>query len=301
MTNNKYIELNKLLKTSLVDFTGGFTVLMSVYANDNPIFFKKAIQSVFCNTLTPGEFILVVDGQVGPEINEIIFNASSLFPNLIIVRFEENLGLASALNIGMNYAKFEWIVRADADDINLSNRFELLAQFHRDNLELSLIGGWILEVDDNGNRLGVREVPLGTENIKRFVRRRNPFNHMSVAFRKKDVVAVGGYPHIYLREDYALWSKMIQCGFKSDNIPEILVLVSAGSRMYSRRGGVRYIIAEYKMQKFLVNLGLKNFICGLFDLIFRSVIFSLPSRARGYVYENILRRPIDKKASNDFK
>ena len=32
---------------------------------------------------------------------------------------------------------------------------------------------------------------------------------MSVAFIKKDVLEVGGYPDLFLKEDYALWAKMI--------------------------------------------------------------------------------------------
>jgi glycosyltransferase involved in cell wall biosynthesis len=285
---------NKDPGSGIFDFIGGFTVLMSVYANDRPELFKKAIHSVFSNTLTPDEFILVVDGPVGPELSEIIKKASLLSSRLFVVRLEKNLGLANALNAGIAHSKFEWIVRADADDVNLPERFELLAKFHSKNLNLSLIGSWILEVDDSGNRLGVREVPIGAENIKIFARRRNPFNHMSVAFRKKDVLAVGGYPNMYLREDYALWCRMINKGFACENIPNILVLATAGVGMYSRRGGIRYAIAEYKMQKYLINLGAKSFTCGLLDFIFRGAIFLLPARVRGCIYEYILRRPVSK-------
>lgn len=282
--------------SSMFDFIGGFTVLMSVYANDRPELFENAIHSVFSNTLTPNEFILVVDGPVGPEISEIIEKVSSLSPKFLVVRLEKNLGLANALNVGMAHSKFEWIVRADADDINLPERFELLAKFHSKNLNLSLIGSWILEVDNSGNRLGVREVPVGAENIKKFARRRNPFNHMSVAFRKKDVLDVGGYPNIYLREDYALWCRMIYKGFACENIPKILVLAAAGVGMYSRRGGIKYAIAEFKMQKYLINLGAKGLICGLLDFIVRGAIFLLPASVRGYVYEYILRRAVGKES-----
>ncbi len=282
------------LEPEPIGFLGGFTVLMSVYVNDKPDLLKRAIDSVLNNKLRPDEFIIVLDGYVGPDIHQVIgWAIAQSLVTIEVIDLKENFGLATALNIGISKAKFNWIVRADADDINALNRFEKLASMHLRNPMLSLIGGWILEVSEAGDPLSIRKVPSGFENINKFAKKRNPFNHMTVAFRKQDVIALGGYPSVYLREDYALWCKMIKNGLFCDNTPEILVFATAGAGMYARRGGIKYATAEFQMQKYLVDIGMKNIFCGFLDGLYRGLIFILPNQIRGYIYEKILRTPSD--------
>ena len=41
-----------------------FSVLMSVYYYDDPLFFEQALYSVFNQTVLPDELVLVVDGPI---------------------------------------------------------------------------------------------------------------------------------------------------------------------------------------------------------------------------------------------
>ena len=49
-----------------------FSVSMCVYGKDNPVWFKDAVNSVINQTVKPKEIVLVVDGPVPSELNEII-------------------------------------------------------------------------------------------------------------------------------------------------------------------------------------------------------------------------------------
>lgn len=49
-----------------------FSVAMCVYEKDNPKWFDEALASIFKQTLTPDELILVVDGPISNEIEDII-------------------------------------------------------------------------------------------------------------------------------------------------------------------------------------------------------------------------------------
>ena len=49
-----------------------FSVCMSVYHGDNATFFKEAVDSLFTQTRQPDEIVLVVDGPVGDDIDQVI-------------------------------------------------------------------------------------------------------------------------------------------------------------------------------------------------------------------------------------
>ncbi len=49
-----------------------FSVLMSVYKNDDPNFFIEALESVFNQTVSPTEVILVEDGPLTVELKTAI-------------------------------------------------------------------------------------------------------------------------------------------------------------------------------------------------------------------------------------
>ena len=49
-----------------------FSVLMSVYAKETPLFLKESIQSVFKQSLMPFEVVLVKDGPLTSELNAVV-------------------------------------------------------------------------------------------------------------------------------------------------------------------------------------------------------------------------------------
>lgn len=266
---------------------GGFSVLMAVYSKDDEALFERAIQSVYENTLTPDEFILVVDGPVPAPLRSKIENMERLY----LIRtlwLPENVGLAVALNRGLELVKTEWVARADADDYNLPSRFEMQLKLARKGFDL--IGSAIEEVDESGQIFGVRATPLVQAEIETFARYRNPFNHMTVVFRTSLAKECGGYPDIYLKEDYALWALMIKNGARIANTSEVLVKATAGRDMYKRRGGLRYAKAEIDLQLHLVSCGIKGEFSAFCHGIMRSVVFLLPPDIRGFIYEKFLRK-----------
>jgi len=273
-------------------FPGGFTVLMALYGGDRPDLFEVAVHSVFANTLFPNQFLIVVDGPISETLKTAIRGLESLYPLIELVYLPENKGLANALNVGLTYAKSEWIVRADADDINLPERFSLLAQACIENPVIQLVGGAILELDENGEPFAIRELPCSEGDIRQFAKTRNPFNHMTVAYRLKAALDCGGYPQIFLKEDYGLWCHFLAKNYPVMNINTVLVHASAGMGMFKRRGGWRYAKSEWQMQKLLVQSGLKNAWRAFLDGSLRAGFFLVPPSVRGFVYLHILRKSV---------
>ena len=54
-----------------------FSVLMAVYKKEQPLFFKEALRSVFEQSLIPNEVVLVKDGPLTEELEQIIVSFSA--------------------------------------------------------------------------------------------------------------------------------------------------------------------------------------------------------------------------------
>lgn len=276
-------------------FPGGFTVLMAVYARDEAGLFRRAVESVFANSLLPDRMLIVVDGPVPEELEGQLQSLTDRFPAILtVLRQPDNRGLAAALNLGLEHAQTEWVVRADADDINLPERFGVLACMVRTQPDLDLCSSDILEVDESGVAMAIRRVPRTQPEITRFLRQRSPFNHMSVAYRKAAVAEAGGYPALHLKEDYALWCSMIAKGAKVANSDQVLVHATTGRDMYSRRGGWKYAKGEIDLQRLMVSLRLKSAWRAYFDGILRAAVFLAPRGLRQWLYQSWLRQAPNK-------
>ena len=273
-------------------FLGGFTVLMALYGGDRNDVFIRAVHSVFFNTLLPNQFLIVVDGPIPDSLSASVCMLKEHYPLIEFVYLSENKGLANALNVGLRLVKFSWVLRADADDVNLPERFMRLATICAENPQVQLIGSAVLEVDDDGQALAIREPPCSELAIRQFAKTRNPFNHMTVAYRLNAALNCGGYPNIFLKEDYGLWCLFLAKGYPVMNVKLILVHATAGINMFRRRGGLHYARSEWQMQSLLVQCGLKNYLGAIFDGIVRAGFFLIPSRIRGLIYLNFLRKSV---------
>lgn len=273
------------------NFRCGFAVLMPVYVKDNPFLFQKALQSVYDNSLMPNELWVVADGPLTQSLEDVLNEFANKFTKTIfhLLRLPVNVGLAQALNKALAEIKLPWVVRADADDENLPNRFESIAVFLNKNPELDLISSAVLEVTNAGEPIAIRSVPLTETEIYRFAAFRNPFNHMAVAYYREKVLEVGGYPTVYLKEDYALWSRMLAARAKVANLPDVLVKATAGDEMYDRRGGFKYAVSEFALQRILVQSGIKKPLYAFRDAFLRGGAFLMPSWFRGWYYQKMLR------------
>ena len=260
---------------------------MPVYGGDDVVLFRKALISVFENTLQPNVFLLVVDGPLGCGLDTVIFEFVSIYPHFRVHRLPVNKGIVCALNSGLLLLSDKYIFRADADDINLPTRFETQLKVLRQGYDL--VGGAIIEFDKSGKVLGRRSVPIDEENIIKYCARRNPFNHMTVAFDRQKVIDCGGYPSIHFKEDYGLWATMLCRRLRVVNVIDVLVHVTAGADMYKRRGGLKYAVAEMQLQRHLYHCGLKSLLRALWDGILRSCVFLAPQGVRAFIYQKYLR------------
>ena len=273
-----------------------FSVLMSVYRNDDPDHFDDAMTSVMIDqSRRPDEMVLVVDGPVGKELNDRIerWERRYVRPGRSIqtqvIRNPQNIGLAASLNRGLARCRYELVARMDSDDVSLPDRFEDQIGHMIQNQQTSLVGSWYRQFDRAMQRcLTDRKLPTDRKRLTRYAKTRTPFNHVTAIFRKSQVQRVGGYPRIEgFLEDWWIGLRLMKHGYRIDNLPKYHVHVRGDEQFVRRRGGWGYLKHEwhnlFKMcEERLITRGelLQN-IC------LRSTVRLMPNRIRGSIYRLI--------------
>lgn len=271
-----------------------YSILMTVYKKDNPEYFKKSIISMLNQTKLTNDFVIVKDGPITPELQSVIDYFADKYDGIIkTVSLEKNVGLGLALNEGIKVCKNDIIARMDADDISLNSRCELqLNEFEKDD-KLDIIGCSVNEfIGDENNIVSTRLVPETNEEICKFAKKRDPFNHPTVMYRKSKVLACGGYSNLRKNQDTDLWIRMLMNGCKAMNITQPLLLFRFDEDTYQRRKNW----TNTKLLIFIRYNAYKIGFSSLFDFIkiasVQLLIFIMPVWFEKIIYQKFLRSSI---------
>lgn len=258
---------------------------------EKPEYFKEAVDSILNQTVKTNDFVIVCDGPLTEGLNKVIADYVTTYSGLFnVYRLEKNMGLAKALNHGILQCKNELIARMDSDDVSAPTRMEEQLKTMREQ-QADIVGSNIIEFVGNiSNTKNTRKVPKKHEDIVRFAKKRSPFNHPSVMYRKTAVVQAGFYEDYRYFEDYNLWVTMLYQGFKGYNIQKNLVYMRAGEDMYKRRGGISYVGCIYRFNRHLRQMGFISMPSFLSGVIIRTVVSLIPNGVRSRLYKKILRK-----------
>ncbi len=268
----------------------GFSVLMSVYAKEKPIYLAAALDSVMDQTLPADEIILIEDGPIGAELERVIDKYRKVCSYLHTFQFQENVQLGRALAKGVELCSNELIARMDTDDIAMPDRFEQQYDYMQSHPEVAVCGGWMEEFNDTGTYSKVKQMPESDKEIRKYAKYRNPMNHMTVMFRRQKVLLAGNYRHFPYLEDYDLWSRMLVQLEEFHNIPVILVRMRNNDSVYERRGGFLYFRQYAGLRKMQRKIGLTNRREYVMASVLTLGITLQPSFLRKFIYQKILRK-----------
>lgn len=268
-----------------------FTVLLPIYQR-NDLFdnFSEVLNSIYSNTIKPNDLIVLVDGFINDDFKNKIKREQERYNFKIL--WSEKIGLAKILNKGINEVKTTWIARMDGDDICTLDRFEKSLEFI--NQGFDLFGGQIMEKEKYSQNLYLKKVPLESKEIKKMLKFRNPFNHMTVFYKTSLAIKVGGYPNLHLKEDYAFWCLLARMNIKIGNMKDIVVKANSDG-LYSRRGGLEYLKSEFELQKLLIKFGFTNYLIATLVLLMRCSVYVLPSYLKKIIFKRFLRISYDNR------
>lgn len=269
-----------------------YSVLMSVYHKEKSEWLKISIDSMIKQTMKPSEFVIVEDGKLTEELEEVILEFEKQYPETFkIIRIKDNVGLGRALSIGIEKCKFDYIVRMDSDDYSYPTRVEEQFEILEEYPEIGIIGTNVNEFMDNiDNVISYVCLPEKNEDIIKFSKRRNPFRHPSVIYKKEEVLKAGNYRDFYLCEDYDLYIRMIKNGCECYNIQKPLVYMRIGKDFYKRRGGIKYLKTITKFKNMQLKEGYFSISDYIKSIVPHIIVCLMPNQMREYVYKNMLRK-----------
>ena len=268
-----------------------FSVLTSVYKKEQPQYLQESLDSIFGQTLPPTEVVMVCDGPLTDELDQVIERYAQQHAEMKVIRLPQNGGLGNALREGIKHCKYEAIARMDTDDISMPDRFETQIKYMEEHPETDVLGSWIDEfIGSPSNIVSTRKLPEHHDKIREFAKKRNPINHPTVVFRRTAVEKAGNYRHFLLFEDYDLWVRMILNGAKFHNIQRSLLYFRMSNDFFYRRGGQSYLHSEIELQRLFHQSHFITWGRMVKNILIRTTMRWIPNTWRQKAYLSFLRR-----------
>jgi hypothetical protein len=201
------------------------SILMPVF--DTPAtYLAECWESIRSQTFREWELVLVDDGSRAADTIAGIDRIAG-DPRVVLIRLEQNQGIASALNLGLTRCRAELVARMDGDDRMMSTRLERQFAYLRAHPDVSVLGAQLQMIDLEERLQPPTEHPeqVTDEYIKHQHNTSGIWflNHPAVMLRRTDVMSQGGYPTYRTAEDLGLWLKLAKAGLKIHNLPTVEV------------------------------------------------------------------------------
>lgn len=270
-----------------------YSVLTTLYAKEKPEYLRQCLDSMLNQTVPPSEYVIVKDGPLTNELEEVLVEYCSKSPIFKIVGLEVNSGCGPASIAGMEACTNDLVARIDSDDISLPNRCELELAMMEKEEDLAVVGSDMYEFEDDPSVItAVKKMPTEPEDIYRFGKKRNPFNHSTVMMRKSIVQANGGYAPLRRSLDLELFTKLLMKGCKCRNIGEPLVLFRTGSARVERKKNWTNLKCDLSVYKRNLKEKYINVFEYLYVVLRQVVFFIMPSGLAKALYTKIYRKKV---------
>lgn len=211
------------------------SIIMGIYKMINKrSIVELSINSILNQTYKDFEFIICDDGS-NDGTYEMVQDLIKNDKRVILIKNNENKGLAYSLNHCLSIAKGKYIARMDADDISMPDRLEKQIGFLNEHLEYAMVGCNLLLINDKG--IWGKRI-LAKEPTKKSFLFTSPYCHPAIVMRKEVLDKVNNYKveKITRRaEDYDLFMRIYANGYKGYNMQEFLYQFREDNDAYKRR------------------------------------------------------------------
>lgn len=256
--------------------------LFCIHNGTRDVELQKTVDDIYSLDFEFEEIMVVVDGPVSIQLNDILTSLDKL-DCVCIHRLSENCGFGYSLNIGLRRLKSDLVFRHDPDDEFFDDRFNAQLSFMHDHEEIDVCGGWAEVASPSKNRIVSQ--PQSHKEILDRMRLRNPLIHSTVVFRRQAIIEVGGYPPFRKCQDYALWGLLASRGYQFHNLQRPLVKSIISLEALKKRG-FSYFWHEQYVLFFLLGLRVINGKNFLTQIVTRFLIRLLPGWVKLVIYEN---------------
>ena len=267
------------------------SILMGIYNCAGTL--PDAIDSILRQTVTDWELILCDDGSADDTFSVAQRYAQAHPDRIVLLQNPKNLGLNATLNRCLSVARGEFIARMDGDDVCAPERFAEELAVLESEPEIAIVSTDMHFFDESGvwGMVQYPEYPQPKDFLAG-----SPFCHAPCMVRKEAYDAVGGYSvdkKLLRVEDYHLWIKMYQAGYRGKNIRKALYSMRDDRNAYSRRK-FRYRLNEAYVRMLVVKdleLPISGYIYAL-----RPILVGLLPKP---IYDKLHKWNLNRGGSND--
>lgn len=263
------------------------SIIMGIYNCGNML--RESIESILNQSYGNWELIMCDDCSKDNTL-KIAKEYEEKYPDKIkVIENKENLTLGPTLNRCLKIANGKYIARQDGDDLSLATRLEEEIAFLENNPEFDLVGTNMISFDEHGEKGYhiMKEIPVKDDYLKKGV----TFAHATIVMKTRVMKSLGGYCEDWYAkqaEDYELWSRFFEEGYRGYNLQKKLYYVREDSNAYKRRSSRRRLRGMYLNMKIYPRIK-APFYC--YKKILKDFIaIFIPSKVFGYYYKLKLKQ-----------
>lgn len=221
------------------------SVLMAIYNCSDTL--EQAVNCIINQTYDNWELILYDDCSEDDTYKKALA-LSKQYSRIRVYKNEKNLTLAPTLNNCLAVSNGLYTARMDGDDTCALDRFEKEVSFLNSHPEYALVSCQMSLFDNEGvyREIKYLEKPQARDFIYS-----SQICHAGCMMRKSVLEQLNGYntsKDVVRVEDYDLWVRLYEAGFKAYNIQEVLYNMR-DDRNANKRRKFKYRINEYKIKK----------------------------------------------------
>jgi glycosyltransferase involved in cell wall biosynthesis len=252
--------------------------------NEEPHIVSSSLESIRNQSFENFECI-VVDESTRPELAEACRNFCAKDSRFIYIHPPIRLGLPSSLNLAISKARGQLIARFDSDDVCNLDRFALQVAFLQSHPEITVVGGALNVINDEGKLLAHRRYPVNSADIEKGMHLTTTLAHPTVMFRKLAIEKHNGYNADFrFSEDLDLWLRWLNAGLLFANLPQVLVQYRQN---YTRRDTRHW---QFNLKARTSNFGTRYLIRRIIGIVCIAVWCIAPSMVQEKIFKVLLLR-----------
>lgn len=208
------------------------TVLIP-YKDPKPFFFREALGSVFSQTTSLWNLLLIDDHSKNTEAIGILRELSESEDNRILVLKNKSNLITGALNTGMRHAKTQYVCTLHCDDLLDGKAIEVLNRYIHEYPDIDYFHSSRMRIDENGNPTGGIHMARESFDLSDF-KNYGPVKNLH-CWKVQSALAIGGMDEslgFHAADDYDFSWCMAEAGHSFKAIPECLYYVRAHRQHY---------------------------------------------------------------------
>ena len=208
---------NEVLLTN--QHTSDVVVSIIMPVNNCQAHIVDAVESIVHQSFEDWELIIVDDCSVDDTL-QLIMSFSDL--RIRIIKCQDKIGIARALNVGIENSRGRFIARMDGDDIAAPERLSKQLEYLSANPDLALIGCQAQLIAKDGKIIGTKRKPVSSLLCRWYARYATPLIHPTFFGRREVFINLRGYALLPRAQDFEFITRVLNLGYRIGNHPECL-------------------------------------------------------------------------------